>query len=208
MSASEDSASQQRAGDHLADEATQGTAVGRMPGLSGNNPDKLEDPESGSSERKNLIIGWREWVSLPLLGLPAIKAKVDTGARTSAIYALDIERVTRNNGQDWLAFSVQPIQRDASIVRRCEAQLIDIRSVTDSGGHVQDRYFISTQVQIGSTLRTIEITLAQREDMLFRMLLGRTAMVPDIHVDPSQSYTLGRVSARALYADESAGAKL
>ena len=91
-------------------------------------------------------------------------------------------------------------------MRRCEASLVDIRSVTDSGGHTEDRYFISTQVQIGSVLRSIEITLAQREDMLFRMLLGRTAMVPNIHVDPALSYSLGRVSARALYAEETTGA--
>ena len=118
-------------------------------GLSGGGSCATDNLRSNSSKQGDLIISWREWVSLPLLGLPAIKAKIDTGARTSAIHALDIERVTRNNGQDWLAFSVHPIQRDDSIVRRCEAPLVDIRSVTDSGGHTEDRYFISTQVQIG-----------------------------------------------------------
>ena len=152
-----------------------------------------------------MTLGWREWVSLPELGIPAIKAKVDTGARTSAIHAFEIERVSRNGGQDWLSFSVQPIQRDATIVIRCEAALIDIRRVTDSGGHAADRYFISTPLQIGDETRDIEITLSQRDDMLFRMLLGRTAMVPGIQVDPSQSFSLGRMSARAVYADIATG---
>jgi len=146
-------------------------------------------------------VGWREWVSLPQLGLPAIKAKIDTGARTSAIHAFDIQKIKKNGGQDWLTFSVQPVQRDVNIVCRCEAQLIDIRRVTDSGGHTADRYFIETELQIGSLTRTIEMTLTQRTDMLFRMLLGRTAMVPGIQVDPSLSFSMGRMSARALYAD-------
>ena len=153
-----------------------------------------------------LIIGWREWVGLPLLGLPAIKVKVDTGARTSAIHAFDIERVKRDGGQDWLLFSVQPIQRVAAIVRRCEAPLIDIRRVTDSGGHSGDRFFITTELHMGPVIRTVEVTLSQRNDMLFRMLLGRTALKPGIQVDPSRSFTLGRVSARQLYAEEPAGA--
>ncbi len=160
----------------------------------------VENQPAADAGTDTLIIGWREWVSLPELGLPAVKAKVDTGARTSAIHARDITRVKRDGGQDWVEFTVQPIQRDASTERRCEAPLLDIRRVTDSGGHASDRFFISTVLQLGSISRTIEITLSQRDDMLFRMLLGRTAMVPGIQVDPSQSFTLGRVSARQLYA--------
>ena len=158
-------------------------------------------------ETDNLVIGWREWVSLPQLGLPAIKAKVDTGARTSAIHARDISRFKRDDGEDWVQFTVQPIQRDASIERRCEARLLDIRSVTDSGGHTSERFFIATELQLGPVTRSIEMTLSQRDDMLFRMLLGRTAMVPGIQVDPSLSFTQGRVSARLLYADDTAGAE-
>ncbi len=161
-----------------------------------------QDEQSGS-----LVIGWREWVSLPQLGLPAVKAKIDTGARTSAIHARDIKRIKRDDGRDWVEFTVQPIQRDTSIERRCEAPLLDIRRVTDSGGHTSDRFFIATELQLGPVSRTIEMTLSQRDDMLFRMLLGRTAMVPGIQVDPSLSFTLGRVSARLLYADEVAGAE-
>lgn len=161
---------------------------------------------SSDEPSESLIIGWREWVALPQLGLPAVKAKVDTGARTSAIHARDIQRVKRDGGQDWVEFMVQPIQRDTSIERRCAAPLLDIRRVTDSGGHAADRYFIATELQLGTVSRTIEITLSQRDDMLFRMLLGRTAMVPGIQVDPSRSFTLGRISARQLYAQAPAGA--
>lgn len=148
-----------------------------------------------------LTIGWREWISLPMLGLPAVKVKVDTGARTSAIHAFDIERFKRGV-QDWVRFNVHPLQRDTSVTRQCEAPLVDIRQVTDSGGHTAERYFISTELQLGHLTRNIEITLTQRNDMLFRMLLGRTAMVPGIQVDPSKSFLMGRVSARALYTPE------
>ena len=159
-----------------------------------------------NAENNPLVVGWREWVNLPQLGLPAVKAKVDTGARTSAIDAFDIERVKRTGG-DWILFNVHPIQRDTTIIRRCEAPLVDIRRVTDSGGHSSNRFFITTDLTIGSMTRTIEITLSERNDMLFRMLLGRTALVSGIQVDPSLSFSLGRVSARALYAEEATGTR-
>ena len=159
-----------------------------------------------SNASEFLSVGWREWVSLPDLGLPAIKAKVDTGARTSAIHAFDIERFEHENGEPWVAFSVLPIQRESGIKRRCKAPLVDIRNVTDSGGHKEERFFISTRLVIGEQARTVEMTLAQRTDMLFRMLLGRTTLVPGIVVNPHLSYTLGRVNARTIYSEESSGA--
>lgn len=156
--------------------------------------------EAGSEV--HLTVGWREWVSLPELGLPAIKTKVDTGARTSAINALNIERFTHDSGADWVAFTVMPIQRVTNVTRRCQAPLVDIRKVTDSGGHSEERYFISTTISIGDLVRNVEVTLAQRTDMLFRMLLGRTALAPDIVVNPALSYTLGRKNARSIYSDD------
>lgn len=147
-----------------------------------------------------MVVGWREWVSLPELGILAIKAKVDTGARTSAIDAFDIERYQDANGADCIEFSVNPVQRDKTILRRCTASLMDIRSVTDSGGHTAERYFIQTTLKIGESTRTIELTLAHRKEMLFRMLLGRTSLIPNIVVNPQLSYTAGRLNARALYA--------
>ncbi len=151
-----------------------------------------------------LTIGWREWVGLPDLGLPAVKAKIDTGARTSAIHSCNVERFKNENGDDWVSFTVLPIQRNLTIKRRCEAPLVDIRRVTDSGGHAEERFFIITRLVVGSVEREVEVTLAQRPDMLFRMLLGRTALVPDIVVNPFRSYTLGRVKARAVYGKEKA----
>ncbi len=149
-----------------------------------------------------MVVGWREWVSLPDLKILAIKAKVDTGARTSAIDAFDIERYKDANGADCIDFSINPVQRDKTILRRCTAPLIDIRRVTDSGGHAAERYFIQTTLQIGERTRTIELTLALRKDMLFRMLLGRTSLMPDVVVNPQLSYTMGRLNARSLYAAE------
>ena len=149
-----------------------------------------------------LTVGWREWVSLPELGLPGIKAKVDTGARTSAIHAFDIEPFRHADGSDWVAFNVLPIQRESGISRRCKALVVDRRNVTDSGGHIEERFCISTQLVVGPITKTVEITLAQRKEMLFRMLLGRTTLVPDIMVNPQLSYTFGRQNARSLYNNE------
>jgi len=168
-------------------------------------PDSAIDKNSGSRTAKpedtstSLVVGWREWVGLPDLGLPAIKAKVDTGARTSAIHASDIQQFQQEDGTDWVSFTVMPIQRLTNISRRCHAPLVDIRKVTDSGGHSEERFFISTSLVVGGLTRVVEVTLAQRTDMLFRMLLGRTSMVPGIVVNPQLSYTLGRVKARAVY---------
>jgi len=151
----------------------------------------------GDGER--LIVGWREWVALPELGLPAVKVKVDTGARTSAIHAFDIERVAAEEGVEQVAFSVHPLQRERGIVRRCRAPLVDRRRVTDSGGHAEERFFVTTELHLGGRVRRIELTLTQRHDMLFRMLLGRTALLPDVRVDPARSFLCGRVAARGLY---------
>lgn len=150
------------------------------------------------NDSAGLVVGWREWVALPELGLPAIKVKVDTGARSSALHAFDIER---DDTAGTVSFNVNPLQRNSVVVLRCTAPLIDIRRVTDSGGHAEERLFIRTDVEIGGMRRAIEITLTERHDMLFRMLLGRTALVPDITVSPVDSFLCGRVSARRLYQD-------
>lgn len=157
--------------------------------------------QDSSDSDAPVILGWREWVSLPDLGIPAIKAKVDTGARTSAIDAFDLKRFKDDNGAECIEFSIHPLQRDYTVLRRCKAPLIDIRSVTDSGGHTEERFFVQTSLQVGQSLRVIELTLANRTNMLFKMLLGRTSLVPDIMVNPHLSYTCGRLKPRALYSD-------
>lgn len=154
------------------------------------------------SSSNPITLGWREWIALPELELPAFKVKVDTGARTSAIHAHDIERFSEN-GIKMVSFTVLPIQRNMTIERRCQAPLVDIREVTDSGGHKETRHVISTLLELSDVSKTIEITLTERRDMLFRMLLGRTSIMPDFVVDPALSYTCGRRSTRLLYSDDS-----
>ena len=154
------------------------------------------------SSSSPITIGWREWVALPELGLPAFKVKVDTGARTSAIHAHDIERFTEN-GIKMVSFTVLPVQRNMAISRRCQAPLVDIRDVTDSGGHTETRHVISTLLEISDVSKTIEITLTERRSMLFRMLLGRTSLMADFVVNPALSFTCGRRSPRLLYGDGS-----
>lgn len=134
-----------------------------------------------------LLLGWREWLGLPDLGLPWIKAKVDTGARTSCLHAFYVTPV----GTDRVRFGVHPLQGRDDIVVEREAELLDRRLVTDSGGHAEERYVIRTPLQLGDRHYPIELTLSNRDSMRFRMLLGRTALV-GVQIDPQLSYRLGR----------------
>lgn len=133
-------------------------------------------------------IGWREWVVLPELGISKIKAKVDTGARTSALHAFSL-RPFKEGDQDKILFDIHPIQNDVSVVITCTANIIDKRWVTDSGGHKEERYVICTPIQLGEETWPIEITLTERDSMLFRMLLGRSAIRKRYKVDPARSFT-------------------
>ena len=148
-------------------------------------------------ERDVLKIGWREWLSLPELHIPAIKAKVDTGAKTSALHAFRMETF-RRDGEDCLRFWIHPLQRRTKTEIVCESRIVDRRLVRDSGGHTEERWVIRTPVAVGDRHWKIEITLTSREDMTFRMLLGRSALkAGDFVVDPATSYAFGRRLARS-----------
>lgn len=138
-----------------------------------------------------MTLGWREWVGLPQLGIQRIKAKVDTGARTSALHAFEVEQF-EERGRQRLRFKLHPLQRDLETVVECFADVLDSRTVTDSGGHMEQRWVIESLLEIGERAWSIEITLTSREDMLFRMLIGRTAMAGRAIVNPSKSYLQGK----------------
>jgi hypothetical protein len=138
-----------------------------------------------------LMLGWREWVGLPEFDIPQIKAKVDTGARSSALHAFIIDPY-RKGGQRWIMFAIHPVQRRTDVSIECHAPIKDRRLVSDSGGHKQRRYVIETRLILGQSLITAEMTLTNRDTMLFRMLIGRTTINNSFIIDPNASYLLGK----------------
>ena len=136
-------------------------------------------------------IGWREWVSLPTLGIPRIKAKVDTGARTSCLHAFAYERITEG-GAPWLRFSIHPIQEHTDKVIVCTAPLVDERMVSDSGGHRELRPIIATRIVMDGIEFDADFTLTNRDTMRFRVLLGRVAVAGRFVIDPKLSFCLSK----------------
>lgn len=142
-------------------------------------------------DHSNTIVGWREWISLPGFGVPWIKAKVDTGARTSAIHAFDIEEFSRD-GADWVRFAVHPWQRSSADPTVTEVPVHDRRTVRSSSGHSDYRIVVRTAIELVGTRIHGEVTLARRNQLGFRMLIGREALRPRLLVDPGRSYLGGR----------------
>lgn len=142
------------------------------------------------------LIGWREWIGLPDLGIETIKAKVDTGASTSALHAVDI-RPHDIDGRQHVAFVIHPVQRRQRPAVECVMPVHDHRAVVSSSGHREERYVIRTYATLGGFRWPIEVTLTDRDAMGFRMLLGREALRRRFLVDPGHSFIAGTMTARA-----------
>lgn len=146
---------------------------------------------------EKLIIGSEEWCALPGLVIPVIKARIDSGAKTSSLHAFDIQSFQKK-GQMWVSFEVHPIQQNRRITVRCEAKVVDRRPVKSSTGISEHRFVISTPIQIGDVSWDIELTLANRDSMGYRMLLGREAMMGRLIVDPQLKHQMGHVTEESL----------
>jgi ribosomal protein S6--L-glutamate ligase len=155
-----------------------------------------------------VIVGSEEWCSFPELGIPTIKARVDSGAKTSALHAVNISPFQKE-GENWVKFDINPIQNNTKTVIHCQAPLVDKRIVKSSSGFREKRYVIKTELQVGESLWQIEVTLTNRDSMGFRMLLGREAMSGRLLVDPEQKYLLGQPTREKLkeYYDKNEEAK-
>ena len=140
---------------------------------------------------EKVAVGWREWIALPALGIDAIKVKIDTGARSSSLHAFDIETFDRD-GEPWVRFVVHPLQRDSSTTVQCEAPVLDFRHVRSSTGHITHRPVIRAEISLDNRNWPIDLTLAPRDEMGFRMLLGREAVRGKFVVDPGRSYVVSK----------------
>jgi len=143
--------------------------------------------------QSKIILGSEEWCTLPELGIPSIKARVDSGAKTSALHAKNIAPFIKED-HNWVKFDINPIQNNVKTIIHCEAPLVDKRIVKSSSGFREQRYVIQTALEIGNSKWVIEMTLTNRDSMGFRMLLGREAMSGRVLVDPEQQYLLGQTS--------------
>ena len=138
-------------------------------------------------KKKLAELGWREYVDFPEFGISGVKAKIDTGAKTSCMHAFSVETFEKGD-EVWVRFGVHPTQGDRTTEVWCEAPVVDYREVTNSGGQNEMRYVIATQLTIGEHAFETEVTLTNRDSMRYRMLLGRRAMRGRFVVNPSVSY--------------------
>ena len=146
----------------------------------------MSEPTHSSS-----IAGWREWVSLPGLDVPWIKAKLDTGARTSALHAFDVHELDCG-GEAWVRFSIHPWQRSGDDAVTVQCPVHDRRAVRSSSGHAEERIVVLMDLELVGRTVTAEVTLSRRDAMGFRMLVGRETLRQGFVVDPSRSYLGGR----------------
>jgi ribosomal protein S6--L-glutamate ligase len=147
--------------------------------------------------QEKVIVGSEEWCAFPQLGIPTIKARVDSGAKTSALHAVNIVPFEKE-GENWVKFDINPIQNNTKAVIHCHAPLVDKRIVKSSSGFREQRYVIATEIQVGESVWEAEVTLTNRDSMGFRMLLGREAMSGRLLVDPEQKFLLGQPTKEKL----------
>lgn len=136
-------------------------------------------------------LGWREWIALPAWNVEYLKAKVDTGARTSSIHAFDLEPFVRDDAE-WVRFEIHPWQRTTDDAVVAEAVIAGWRAIRNSSGKIDHRPVVYTDLVIGGLTVTAEVTLTRRDEMGFRMLIGREAIRTRFVVDPGASYRGGR----------------
>jgi hypothetical protein len=146
------------------------------------------------SDHSSTFTGWREWVALPEVGVSWLKAKIDTGAQTSALHATQIEEFTRD-GSDWVRFTVHPWQDSELDAVHVERLVHDRRTIRSSSGHSQDRLVVLMNVTLCKQTLPAEVTLTSRDEMVFRMLIGREVLRQGFVVDSAESYLGGRPSA-------------
>ena len=159
---------------------------------------RKNDQMTDNGKQPDLKIGWKEWVSLPDLPVPAIKAKVDTGARTSALHVDHVTVITKPSGR-WVRYVVRPLRKHPEIEVRCESRLVDQRNIKNSGGQVESRYVIETTVVLGGAAWPVMLSLTNRDDMLFKMLLGRTALGNNTIIYPGKKYLTGKLRIKTCY---------
>ncbi len=148
----------------------------------------MPDPIDAQMAGQGLtVLGWREWLLLPQLGIGPLRAKLDTGARSSSLHVDTLEEF-RRDGAHWLRFTLRLGRRNARELC-CEAPSTDRRAVTDTGGRRTERWFIRTRVELAGVDFDIDVNLTNRRHMLFPLLLGRTALCARFAIDPSRSYT-------------------
>ncbi len=137
------------------------------------------------------VIGWREWLALPDIGVPGVKAKIDTGARSSALHTHDFE-VFEDGGKELVRFHLHPLKDNDRLELSCVAPLLEYREVRNSFGHTESRPFIRTTAVIGEFAFEIDLSLTNREEMKYRMLLGRQSVADRFLINPSESFQFGR----------------
>ena len=149
------------------------------------------DPLTPAADDAKVVVGWREWVALPQADVPWVKAKIDTGAKSSSIHAFDLE-AHQQDGQEWVRFSIHPWQRSDEDHVELSLPVLDMREVRSSNGQVEKRYAVSLDVTLAGRTITTVMTLSNRDEMGFRMLIGREALERGFLVDSSLSYAGGR----------------